>query len=356
MKVRTEATLFAKALKTVATAARWVDHMPVLSGVRIEAAEGHTVTLTCTDTELVVRQVMRAVVDEPGVAVIPAALLSAALARTEGMVTLSSTDDGIEMAASYGSAKLRSLKAEEWPRLARPTGVTCQVEALGELPSFPAWISKTGKISMRGIHLHAMPDMLRIVATDSYRILRWQTAAQCEGEARCTLPTSGWAAIKPLLEEGATLTFADRALSVVNDSGAVLSTLIAEEYPTYWKLTDENGYPTKVSVDIESGALMAALQRCVSFANDDTFEAKLTIGDGGIGIETTSGKFESSLVERVEGEVEGEPLVVTFNAASFIDLLKAVEAEQVKLVFTGHNRPVYLRDEHTVALLMPFVR
>src|SRR5918999_3243559 len=105
--------------------------LPVLSGLKIEAAEDGRVSLAATDLELTMETAIRAGVDEPGRAIVPGRLFGE-MSRSlgTGQVTVGAGDAEVEIGSGRGQFRVKALAPDDYPALPLedPTHDTAAVE------------------------------------------------------------------------------------------------------------------------------------------------------------------------------------------------------------------------------------
>src|SRR6266403_4122128 len=156
-----------------------------LSGVMLRAsAEG--LELQATDMELGIRVAVQANVEREGAAVLPGRLLLdvvRSLATDELSLEYRSSEQDVEVVAGPSRFHLRTLPADDFPRLPEP----------GEAPVMRlpagAFVETIGRVArsasrdetrphLTGVLVSASGQELRMVATDSYRLSVKETALE----------------------------------------------------------------------------------------------------------------------------------------------------------------------------------
>src|SRR5918999_1717100 len=92
--------------------------LPVLSGLRIEAADSGVVKVAATDLELTIEASFKAGVDEPGRAIVPGRLFGEmSRSLNAGQVSVMSSDGEVEIGSGRGQFRVKSLAADDYPAL-----------------------------------------------------------------------------------------------------------------------------------------------------------------------------------------------------------------------------------------------
>ena len=190
MKFRVEHDALADAVAWVARALPSRPVVPVLSGLRLDAAEG--LTLSCFDYELSATTRLPADIDEPGSALVPGRLL-AEITRSLPGQPAEFRSDGDEVTLSCGSAEfaLVSLPTAEYPELPPAPPLAGTVDG-GDLASALAQVlpatSRDDTLPMlTGVCLDIRGDVVTLAATDRYRLavrdLHWAPAIRGSGRS-----------------------------------------------------------------------------------------------------------------------------------------------------------------------------
>src|ERR687885_269151 len=136
MKFRCERDELLEAVQFASRAISNRATLPVLSGLRIEAAEQGQVVVAATDLELTMQTAFKAAVDEPGRVIVPGRLFGEMTrSLAPGQVTLNDSDAEVEIGSGRGQFRVRALSPEDYPSLpiesARSKGETFSFEVDG---------------------------------------------------------------------------------------------------------------------------------------------------------------------------------------------------------------------------------
>ncbi|MDQ3982046.1 MAG: DNA polymerase III subunit beta, partial [Actinomycetota bacterium] len=156
--------------------------LPVLSGLRIDAAERGVVTVAATDLELTMETSFQAGVDEPGKTIVPGRLfgeMSRSLAT--GQVTVGGGDGEIEIGSGRGNFRVKSLAPDDYPALPiegrdedSVEGVVVEIDGQELATSLSQVVrSASGDESrqvLTGVLWEIESGSLTLAATDSYRL------------------------------------------------------------------------------------------------------------------------------------------------------------------------------------------
>src|ERR1700736_1703960 len=186
MKLSLSSSELLAQLQTATRVASTRSAVQALSGVMISATPDSTPELLATDMEIGLRVPLRAEVSRPGSAVLPARLLldvARSLPADQLTMELRSAEQDVELICGPTTFHLRTLRAEDFPALPRPspeTRVALPAEAFVQTVSRVARSASRDETRpvLTGILMSALGKELRMVATDSYRLSVKETALE----------------------------------------------------------------------------------------------------------------------------------------------------------------------------------
>lgn len=363
MKLRCERDVLAEALATAGRAVASRGALPVLSGVRLELA-GDRLTITGSDLELTVTVELSVAGLADGVTVVPSRLVNDIVKALEpGAVELETGDDDARIASGRSEFSLKTLPADEFPRVAPVVGdeVRFDADALtGALRQvLPAASGDDNRPILTGVLLAAEASGLRLVATDSYRLaVRDLPGVSVLSSGKHVLvPSRALAELSRALGDGGELTLrlGERVASFAtsNDSGGIVLTtrLIEGEYPNYQGLIPQN-QPNLLTVPREP--LIEALRRVKLLARDAT-PVRLIMSADGLELKAvTQDVGEGS--ESLDATYQGEDLTVAFNPDYLLAGIEAASGEEITLSTMDSLKPAVVRtpgSDDYLYLLMP---
>ena len=184
MRFIVDRDLLAEAVAWVARSLPTRPVLPILSGLLLEASAGR-LTLSCFDYEVSARIQVDAEVTDPGTALVPGRLL-AEITRSlpPRPVEVDHEKDDVTVTCGPASFTLVTLPVKEYPRLPELPRLAGTVDggvfatAIGQVA--PAASRDDTLPVITGVNLEVEGDMIRLVATDRYRLaireLEWNPA------------------------------------------------------------------------------------------------------------------------------------------------------------------------------------
>jgi DNA polymerase III subunit beta len=337
--------------------------MPMLGNVLLEVDGPDRLRLAATDLYLAVNSHIRAQVDKGGsIAVGARDLFERVKMMPEGQISIVTSESSAVTLRSAGAARrytLHGIPGEEFPTLPQvdPNSpvMSLDVDTLSNLILGTHFSISTDETRL---HLNSAlfewdGDRVRMVTTDGHRLSKMD--AQAKGKhatASMLIPLKGVLELRRLCEEA-------RAEGTKGEDGAAeikisqsgpnaffvlgsveLSVKLADaQFPPYQQVIPET---SERAVRAPRLAFADALRAVSIAASDRTGGVKLTLGGGKM-------RFESESPESGEGfdevtcEYDGPEITIGFNARYFLDVLGAIEDDEVIIGVSGELDPATLR-------------
>ena len=283
--------------------------------------------------------------------------------------TVEITDDEATIESGRFTSTLRTLAASEFPRLPETStegGVKVDAAAFGD--ALRQVISAASRDDARpiltGVLIAAVPEGLRFVATDSYRLgLRDLEGVSVLSEGQKVLVAAkGLAEVQRLLAGGATgakdgseieVVLGERDVVFRVGTTEVTTRLIEGEFPNYQQLIP-TGYPNKLTVSRD--ALQAAVNRVrLVGGGRDGAAIRLSMSAEGLQL-TATAQDVGEAHEELEAKYEGTDLTVAFNSNFLLDGIDAAGSDEVVLESIDPLKPAVMRTPSSAGflyLLMP---
>ena len=344
----------------VAAACRVVTAKSVAQGLLLELTEDK-LAVTGTDVDITIASDVDVHGAASGSASVPGRLLSDIIKSLEpGTVDVSVEDRSFNMAASRSRFTLRTLPTEDFPKVAEPAGTTTTVDGAAFLTGLrqvlPAASEDFSRPVLGGVLLEPLPDGLRLVTTDSYRLARREIRG-----ATIDIADKGILVPAPALNEVTRLIGDDDDVEVRVDENAVRFTvgrtrlharLISGDFPSYEGLLPTD-HPNRLTIDRTK--LLDAIRRVRVMARDVT-PLNVALNTDGITLTATTVDVGEA-TEHIAASYEGEDATIAFKAAYFHDGVEAQTANDIVLSLRGAIQPALLTaaddDGGYLYLLMP---
>lgn len=349
--------------------------MPVLSNVLL-AVDGPSV-LRMAATDLYLALVGRVTVDvsKGGSVAIPAKdLLERVRMMPEGPIHLASNENASTTIKAAGSARrytLRGMPGEDFPPLPAPVegspSLALDVGVLQEL------IAKTHfSISADETRAHLNSalfewdgDVIRMVTTDGHRLSKMEVkVAGRQASATMLLPLKAIQELRRLCDDllGEGKENAPRPQMQITQSGSsayfncggmtFAVRLVDAQFPPYGQVIPQQN---EKIVRVSRTGIADALRAVSVAASERTGGVKLAVGQGSMRLSTESPESGDGFDE-VSIEYSGPAMTIGFNARYFLDVLGALDEDEIELGLGGELDPAVVRPvgpRKFLAVVMP---
>lgn len=338
-----------QAISVAAKGAATHSTLPVLTGIKLTAAEGF-VTFEATNLDLSIRTTSAALVDEEGEAVLPAKTIGDIVKSLPDAAIHVETDGegSVRVNCDAAAFSVKALPAEDFPGfpdIDPEDSLTLPFDTFSRMVKAVARVVSKDmtRAILTAVLIEAGEGIVRMVATDSYRI----TLAEEDYEGRVEDFKvaidggflSGIAAL-PVLDSVIDLGVAENQVIITYGTTTFINRRIEGNYPPYAQLFT----PTcETSASFDTQALLDATRRCAIMSakssplrvdiNADTHSAQLTCATPDMG----------SASELVQCTVEGPDVLIGFNQRNFQEGLQLIPTDKVTLELNGALRPGVLR-------------
>ncbi len=338
--------------------------LPILSGILLSAAPSGEVTLQATDLEISVKsQLPLAAVEREGSVVVPGKLFSDIVrSLPEAAVTISVEDGSAAVSCLNSSFTVKTLSAEDFPKfpeIETSREITLPVAKITEV------VRHVGRAVSRdetrpvltGILLTVESAMVRMVATDSYRLAVKETMLDAPTGQDLEMVVPG----KVMEEIARMASSGDDVVIGVGENQAIFSfgptkivtRRIEGTFPNYRQLIPKDS-ETKVAVPKEEFA--GAVKRVALLAQHNTpLRLAVSSEDQTLSLSATTHDVGDAS-EDLMVKAEGADVEIAFNHAFLADGLSVIDGDTVEVAIVSPLKPGVItspEDEGFLYLLMP---
>lgn len=354
MKIQVERDVLAEAVAWTARALPARPAVPVLAGIRLQAAAD--LTLSSFDYDVSAQARVPVEAEEEGEALVSGRLL-AEITRSLPARPVEITTDGARATLTCGSATftLLTMPTEDYPSLPEmppPAGsigsdafasaVSQSATAAGRDDTLPA---------LTGVRIEIAGETLTLVSTDRYRLavreLRW-TPARPDLSAAVLVPARALADTARALTAGAEVSI---ALALPGEDGGAgegmigfegggrrtTTRLLGGDFPRY-----ESLLPKQVNAvaELATAPFAEAVKRVALVAERNT-AVRLSFSAGQLVLEAGTGD-EAQAEEVIDASFEGDDIQIAFNPQYLLDGLTALDSDIARISFTESGKPALL--------------
>lgn len=340
------------ALDIVGCAVSTSTTLPVLNNILIKAAN-KKLYFSATNLEIAISYSIPADVKNEGAITIPAKLISSYVSLLEDSDVEMRVEDGmaLHLKSKSSQTKIKGISPDEFPIIPKIEKEACiEITASDLATAIDSTVFSAATTSARpilsGVYMHADKDVLKMVATDSFRLAEKKTKLlkKVEKAIECIVP------VRTLLELGrilgtkfeaepVTIHVSQNQVLFTLDGVELISRLIEGKFPDYEKIIPK---ATRTKLEAGSAHLAMATKRVSLFAKENNNSIKLTAtNDGRLQVATDETSVGEEKAE-VDIKMEGENNKVALNAQYLLDVLSRMK-ENVAIEMDERLTPVVIK-------------
>ena len=368
MKITIERSELIKSLGHVQSVVERRNTIPILSNVKIEAAEGR-LTLNATDMDLDMVDSVGANVETAGSITVSAHTLYDIVRKLpEGsQVELNASSDGqMQLSAGRSRFTLSCLPTDEFPvlsggELPHNFNVTAaELRSLIDRTKFAISTEET-RYYLNGIYLHKADrdgvDVLRAVATDGHRLASVEAPlpAGSENMPGVIVPRKTVTELRKLIDESGdevAISMSENKIRFSFDNAVLTSKLIDGTFPDYQRVIPSGN---DKDMEVNCKLFSDAVDRVSAISSEKSRAIKLVLTSGLLALSASSPEHGSA-EEEIEVTYEGDSVEIGFNSAYLLDITRQIEGDTALVSLADGNSPTILRemdDASALYVIMP---
>ncbi|TFG54448.1 MAG: DNA polymerase III subunit beta [Gemmatimonadales bacterium] len=339
--------------------------LPVLSNVLLEAGS-NGLHLSGTDLDIAVSTTVAASVEDEGAITLPARkLVEIVRELPSASIRLATAgEQRVTIECGRSRFKLLGLPREEFPAFPAVDfshGWRASAKDLHKLITHVAFAASTeeSRPILNGVLWELRAERMRMVATNGHRLARMDIPVAGGGgeEADLIVPPKALEQIRRLFKPDDEVEIAktENHLGFRSSSTQVFTRLIEGPYPNYEQVIPREN--DKIAT-ADKAALTAALRRMSIVASDQTHRVRLAFANGSCKLSVQTPDLGEAQ-EEITITYDGSPLEIGFNASYFLEILKYIPTDEVRMTYKAPERaatcePVGWDDPASfLALVMP---
>lgn len=339
--------------------------LPVLNNILLKA-EGKKIYFSATNLEIAISCSIDADIRSEGVITVPAKLITSYVSLlTDEKVELSITE-GVTLSINSTSSntKIKCISADEFPlipKVEKGDEFNVKVEDLFNSINETAFAASvnTSRPVLSGVLLLTDGDLMKLVATDSYRLAEksLKIGKKMDNNVSCIVPARTMSELGKIIgkvseKEVKINVSKNQVLFSIGDIELV-SRLIEGKYPDYKKIIPSE-HKTKFTVSVEDLSLV--LKRVSLFARENNNSIKLTAtNDGKLLVASEETKVGEEKAE-IPIKIEGENNKISLNAQYLLDVLTFITVDDVTIIMNDKVSPAVVKPvkgDDYVYIIMP---
>lgn len=349
MRITIEKDVLLESVQSVIGAVTTKNTLPILSNFLIETGK-ENIKLTATDLDIGITAFVKAKTEEQGAATVPAKRFAEIIKELpQGSVKITTKKNNTMVIESGATMfKILTTPKDEFPQLPKPEVITelkIKSEDLQEMiamTSFAVSRDETRYV-LNGICFTITEKEIKLVATDGRRlaIIKKEHNEKITQKTKCIIPAKTIQELQRNLNSAkdTKIIFSKKQISFILDDLRIVSRLIEGEFPDYKQAIPKEA---ENKIKINKAALIPAIKRASIFTTPESQAIKLHLNKNKLTISKTTPEIGETK-EEIQTAYKGAELLIGFNPAYLLDVLKNIEQSEVELELTTPEKPGVLR-------------
>ena len=340
---------------------------PILYDILFEL-EGNNLKITATDLEILTSTILAVSGMEDGIIAIPAKFINEIIRELGNVELLFETEEGyrIKLSTNQGEYKIVGDPGDDFPLM--PVEEDMNKFELSK-KTVKRMVAKTIfavsqdelRPALMGILFQIKSDQLKMVGTDGHRLSRiiYTSFETNMEDSDFIVPTKALSLLDKNLEfsdDSLQISFSKNYVIFDLDKMKIYSRLVDSDYPDYESVIPDNNNKT---LTIDTSLLLGSIKRVSIFSSTLTHQIQFSIENDKMEVFSQDIDVGGEGRETINVDFDGEPMNIGFNAQYFIDVLKHVPTNQVKIMLDTAITAVMVlpfeqeENENLLMILMP---
>ncbi len=348
MKFKCDQIVLAKALNIVSKAVTNRSTLPILKGILMEVKSDGRLRMVASDHEITIEETIGVFDAEPGSIVVQAKLFSDIIRKLPNAEVAMEVENGSIIIKCLNSQfSIIGLPADEFPAVDTITGdengIVFEKSILKEMirkTSFAASVDESKGV-LTGILIELMSDTVNLVAIDGYRLAVSRKAMVNLEEKNVVISAKIMNEINKILSDASEeedtvkmFLYDKNAVFAIGNVKVVLRLLDGE----FIKYRDVLPADSSIKMKVSKSDLTESIERASLLSKEGKNNLiRFAIRDNILTI--TSKSEEGNVKEDILITKEGDDLDIGFNAKYVLDVLKAIDDEEILMYFNASIKP-----------------
>lgn len=362
MKFTCSTMEMAVACSTVAKAVSQKAAIPSIEGILIKTEEGK-VSLTGYDLEMAIITKIEAAIEEEGSIVIDARTLCEILRKMPGEMITITADERKLCTLNSGNSEfsLNGMGVEDYPELPSvQNGKEIQIDTelftkMIRKTVFACAVVDTRPIFM-GVKFEIEDNELRMIALDGFRLaIRKEKIDYSAEKLEFIVPSKTLNEIVKIsteTDEDIEISLGKRHIVFTIGTYSIISRLIEGEFLNYSRTIPAG---SKTQTVVSTDELLKAIERTAIVITDRVKSPVRCIFSGNE-IKMNCITNTARVNDRISASVLGEKIEIGFNSKYFIDALKNVDCDEIKIEMIDSIKPIKITpvdNDNFLFIIMP---
>lgn len=341
--------------------------LPILEDFLFELNKNQ-LTISGTDLESSITTTLDIESKVEGKVAIPARILVEylkTLAEQPLTIDIDEESFAVEITTDRGKYKLNGENGNDFPRIPvadEVSEITLSTGVLQKAINKTLFAVSTDELrpQMTGVYFQLSNEGITFVATDAHKLVRYKrTDTKHDKNTSFIVPKRALNLLKSVLpaeDSQVQISYnSSNAFFIFNDI-KLICRLIDARYPDYNAVIPKDN-PNKLLVS--RADLLNTLRRVMIFSNKTTHQVNLKINGNSLTMSAQDLDFNNEAKESLDCQYSGEDMEIGFNAKFLLEMLNAMDNEEVKMELSTPSRagillPTETEDgEDLLMLVMP---
>lgn len=349
MKFSCEQQKLAKALNVVSKAVTSRTTIPILKGIMLEVSSDGKLIMSASDLDISIQDTIEVNDAEEGSVIVMAKLFGDIIRKLPNtdINIACDEDNNVVINCMNSEFKIVGMSTDEFPNVNIISEETTSInfnkstfKKMIDKTAFAASVDESRGV-ITGVLVELEADQINMVAIDGYRMAITRNAMINTSQQKMIISAKILSEISRILgdidsdEEDGTLFLSEKKAVFKFDNIQAELRLIDGEFIKYKDILPKDN---KISAVINKSQLLESIERAslLSKVGKNNL-VKMAIEDTLMTI--TSNSEEGNVKEELPIYKEGENLTIGFNAQYMLDVLKAIDDEDVKMMFNSSITP-----------------
>lgn len=347
MKFTCQQSSLSKALNIVSKAVTSRTTIPILKGILLEVTNDGYLKMSASDLDITIENKISVDNSEPGSIVIASKLFGDIIRKLPNAeVTVETSFDNVNIRCINSNFSIVGISADEFPNINNDEeilkSISLKNETVKEMirkTSFAASVDESKGV-ITGILIELADNEINMVAIDGYRMAITRKEMIGAENTKVIISAKLMNEISKILNETSDsedieLTLSNKKAIIKIDNVKTVVRLLDGEFIKYRDILPKE---SKIAVIVNKSDLHQSIERASLLSKEGKNNLiKMTITDNVMTISSKS--EEGNLKEDVLISKQGEDLEIGFNAKYVIDVLKAIDDDEIKMLFNSSITP-----------------
>ncbi len=353
MELKCDQQDLSRSLNIVSKAVTSRTTIPILKGILLEAKEDGTLKMVASDLDITIEEIINVEVRKKGSVVVQAKLFGDIIRKLPGReVEIEVSDGRVNIKSMNSRFSIVGMPADEFPEMKSEKNGDSAIDFDPELiksmirkTSFAASIDESKGV-ITGILIELTNDEIRMVAIDGYRMAVSREAMINREEKSIIISAKIMNEISRIISDIGTdpaakvkLIINDKRAEFIIENVRIALRLLDGDFIRYQDILPKDNL---VKVRADRRDLMDSIERASLLSKEGKNNLiKLSIKDNLITI--TSRSEEGNVSEEVPAQKTGDDLDIGFNSKYMIDVLKAIDDDEIIMNFNTGITPCLMQ-------------